>query len=1007
MWESLIQRPRGSSSLWRLFTFVTTLIVISFVYLIASAPTASAADAEFKNGTMTYDGQTFSGPFTADGANPKGIAKDIKYFSTPKAGDPTRATLLLLPLNKQPADATTATLQEADVSSSGRFSNLSPPKTITVGTASDSDSETTETESSCKIDGVGWIVCSMSKWIAEGVDYLYGIIAKFLMFEPLTTSGSTSSIYQLWSVVRNIANLAFIIAFILVIYSQLSGGGFSNYTVKRILPRIFIAAILVNASFWISAIAIDISNILGVSVQNIFKNSLAGVGAANTVDLPLWGDVTAAILSGTGLTIGGAVLLVSIGGTVGGLAFLLLGALIPAIFAALVAVAILAARQAIITLLVIISPLAFVAFILPNTEEWFDKWRKAFLTLLIMFPLFSAIFGGSQLIGNIIIQNARDISVALLGLTVQVVPLFLTPLLIKFSSGVLGTIAGMTNDKGRGVFDRAKNWADGNRKLHQQRGLSKRPPATRRGNLRPTSLAQRVNNRRLYREQMTAAHESKAEAQFAETDRGRQVHHRNKDAKLRSHAAEEASGLDWNRQVYGVNGMRHSHRAGLHHAAHMHAGESKLITDRATSHAERDLQTHINNTPALRNMKIQADVDSAHAKFQASNMEAEAKMVFDGEVLASRALRNMAVQTNEFNKRAETAQADVQSRADAHWSHLSNTDPVIRQQKLNTYEASQSAKLAEEQWNTIITNIEAAGSAAPNLNAGEARIANSIKQVTEHISIEGYAKSNAETEKKKRLTDTLLKNTTVINGQTVREYAGGIRGTEGAESVLASAVAASRKEYGERVAEKTQLIKHFNPASDERQELAMGIRNVTGRKDGSTYVFDMNDEYTREAMIEEQLKAGSFGQIEDIIMSSGIGEVNENWRTTISAAIVGNGLANKALYFGSKTIDDVAQGRIKGDASLYNAALYHIREGKIKDSVLASQSSTALERMFKLAQNPSLASDFAALSPDKQQAFVDRAQALRDSAKRILDDRELRAQADEATIEVLNRYKSS
>ena len=49
----------------------------------------------------------------------------------------------------------------------------------------------------------------------------------------------------------------------------------------------------------------------------------------------------------------------------------------------------------------------------------------------------------------------------ILGMAVQVAPLFITPMLIKFSSGILGRVAGMINDRSKGPVDRLRNWATG------------------------------------------------------------------------------------------------------------------------------------------------------------------------------------------------------------------------------------------------------------------------------------------------------------------------------------------------------------------------------------------------------------------------------------------------------------------------------------------------------------------------------------------------------------------
>lgn len=56
----------------------------------------------------------------------------------------------------------------------------------------------------------------------------------------------------------------------------------------------------------------------------------------------------------------------------------------------------------------IVSPLAFVALVLPKTEKWFDRWKDTFVAMLIMFPLFSLVFGGAVLAGGAIIASANN-----------------------------------------------------------------------------------------------------------------------------------------------------------------------------------------------------------------------------------------------------------------------------------------------------------------------------------------------------------------------------------------------------------------------------------------------------------------------------------------------------------------------------------------------------------------------------------------------------------------------
>ena len=266
--------------------------------------------------------------------------------------------------------------------------------------------------------------------------------------------------------------------FLVIIYSQVTSAGVSNYGIKKMLPRLIIAAITVNISFVLCAALLDVSNIFGSALQEMFlniRNTVATVGTSQQT--AGWGSILGAVLAGG--TAGGAAVIAGI--TFGSELIWFIGpALIGAAMIILIVIVILAARQALIVILITISPLAFVAYLLPGTEKWFDKWKDSFLTMLIFFPAFSAVFGGAQLAGTIIMQNASGANAAvmyILGMLVHIAPLAIVPLLMKLSGGVLNRFAGIMNDKRKGLFDRSMNWAKDNAAIrrHNKLANSKNP----------------------------------------------------------------------------------------------------------------------------------------------------------------------------------------------------------------------------------------------------------------------------------------------------------------------------------------------------------------------------------------------------------------------------------------------------------------------------------------------------------------------------------------------------
>ncbi len=310
----------------------------------------------------------------------------------------------------------------------------------------------TGAKTSCNIEKIGWLVCPLLSFMSKVVDATYGVVSKLLTVQPILADGQTVEVYNSWSIVRNIANVAFVLAFLIIGYSQITGKGASNYSIKRMLPRLVVAAILVNVSYWLCAIAVDVSNIIGTSANALFKG--IGVDMAASGVNPETGEVEeVGAFAG-----GGNWQSISAGLVAGPLVYLALPALLTALPMALLTIVIvflvLTLRQALIILLIVASPLAFVAYLLPNTEGIFKKWKGLFQSLLVMFPAIALMFGVSGLASQIIMATAGDdIIRKIMGAFVAIAPLAVTPLMVKSSTTVLGKFADQVSRRApNGVF---------------------------------------------------------------------------------------------------------------------------------------------------------------------------------------------------------------------------------------------------------------------------------------------------------------------------------------------------------------------------------------------------------------------------------------------------------------------------------------------------------------------------------------------------------------------------
>lgn len=459
-WLILYRQLLNAKLRWFILLIAGLLVSIFFSTFLHST-SVYAADATWDGHDLTYSNKKY----TRLTDNNK-----VKKFNLPDN------SLVYVNEDKNKKEVKVIYFPSSEISSlnSATYAvySFTPPDTYNqtdTSTISIDPPSENSTSTSCDVQGIGWFICPVSNWLADGIDFMYSALQQFLKTKPLETTNQNSGIYLAWVIMRNISNVAFIVAFLVIIYSQLTSVGISNYGVKKMIPRLVIAAVLVNLSFTICAILLDLSNIAGYAFQDAFmgiKNTISTVG--ENTSTWTWSEVISTALSNGALAIGAITFTTE-----------LLPMLVPAATLAgltlLLILLIMAARQALIIILIIISPLAFVCYLLPGTEKWFKKWRDSFLTMLVFFPAFSVVFGGAQLAGILIIQNASGPNGAImhvLGMLVQIIPLAITPLIMKFSGGVLGKFAGFVNDKNKGWYDRTKNWSKGRREIIRNKKLA-------------------------------------------------------------------------------------------------------------------------------------------------------------------------------------------------------------------------------------------------------------------------------------------------------------------------------------------------------------------------------------------------------------------------------------------------------------------------------------------------------------------------------------------------------
>lgn len=343
---------------------------------------------------------------------------------------------------------------------------------------SESDPEVEDNPCYDDAGALGWIACPALSMLSDTASSMYDTIEKnYLQIDAKslfdTTSPTSNATFQAWKTVRDISNVIFVILIFIIIFSQLTGVGIDNYGIKRTLPRLIIAAILVNASWFICKFAVDVSNILGVGLRNLLTVAPIEIDATVTS-------------SGSGPSLGQYIFTFG-GASAIGIAAVLVnpGIILAALVGALSIVIsilflwfILLAREVGVIASIIIAPLAFVCYLLPNTEKLFKRWVSLVKALLLLYPICSLVIGAGHLAGYILASAASaaggSASIAfnfdrlfdptyffaasdtngglrLAAMVVQVLPYFAIPMLLKNSLAGLGNIGAKISGFGKNL----------------------------------------------------------------------------------------------------------------------------------------------------------------------------------------------------------------------------------------------------------------------------------------------------------------------------------------------------------------------------------------------------------------------------------------------------------------------------------------------------------------------------------------------------------------------------
>lgn len=182
----------------------------------------------------------------------------------------------------------------------------------------------------------------------------------------------SSAVSEGWIIVRDICNMFFIVILLIIAFGTVLNQ--EKYSWKHLLPKVLIAAVLINFSKLICGILIDFAQVVMLSFVNGFRD-IAGGNFANMAGIQTLLGINNDKVDVTPLSLAGTYVLALL-------------YVIVALVVMIVILFILIMRIVMIWILVVLSPLAYFLHAVPGKGETYaGKWWEQFTSYLISGPL--------------------------------------------------------------------------------------------------------------------------------------------------------------------------------------------------------------------------------------------------------------------------------------------------------------------------------------------------------------------------------------------------------------------------------------------------------------------------------------------------------------------------------------------------------------------------------------------------------------------------------------------
>jgi hypothetical protein len=221
------------------------------------------------------------------------------------------------------------------------------------------------------------MIFKLVAWFTAIIGNLLDYVVREMVLNMADLVNEIGAIDRLWEIFRDLGNIAFIGVLLYIAIRTILNVG-NSFNTKQIMVRLVIVALFVNFSLFASKVVIDTSNVValqfynsiqveGCEEENGCNISHFFAGATNISSVQSVESIRSEEAIQSSESINFKIFLARVLGII----FLLVSGFIMGAMAFMLII-----RFGVLIILMILSPLAFIAFILPNSkfgQEWWDK----------------------------------------------------------------------------------------------------------------------------------------------------------------------------------------------------------------------------------------------------------------------------------------------------------------------------------------------------------------------------------------------------------------------------------------------------------------------------------------------------------------------------------------------------------------------------------------------------------------------------------------------------------